>query len=239
MLIQIGLENNIEGRSLAWALDFPGCFVYGANGTEALLKVPQAVLRYANWVASHTPNSWLADLGDFDVRLVDTWDCFGMNEDYDLVPLSAAGEVIEVNAWFRQDWKPLTGEEVRRGLLVLDWSRADLLASVAGLSEEQLNQMRPGERWSINGILYHVGGAEMWYLDQLDLAGSLWREQLSKVPTERLAMSRARLKELLPTLAGAKLVLGKAGEFWSPRKLLRRAIWHELDHVEHIQKLIS
>src|SRR5512143_828786 len=102
MLIQIGLENNFEGRSLAWALDLPGCFAYGADGTEALLKVPHAVLSYANWIASHTPDSWLADLGDFDVRLVDTWDCFGMNEAFEVVPLSAAGDVIEVNAWFRQ-----------------------------------------------------------------------------------------------------------------------------------------
>ncbi len=99
MLIQIGLENNIEGRSLAWALDFPGCFAYGADGAEALLKMPRAVLQYANWIASHTPDSWLADLGDFDVRLVDTWECYSINEKYEVVP---QGEGIdEINAWFR------------------------------------------------------------------------------------------------------------------------------------------
>jgi hypothetical protein len=27
------------------------------------------------------------------------------------------------------------------------------------------------------------------------------------------------------------------GELWSPRKLLRRAIWHERDHTEHILKI--
>ena len=27
------------------------------------------------------------------------------------------------------------------------------------------------------------------------------------------------------------------GEFWSPRKLLRRAVWHERDHTVHIRKL--
>ncbi len=32
-------------------------------------------------------------------------------------------------------------------------------------------------------------------------------------------------------------VVEKQGEFWSPRKLLRRAIWHELDHVGHIANL--
>ena len=28
------------------------------------------------------------------------------------------------------------------------------------------------------------------------------------------------------------------GEIWSPRKLLRRALWHELDHIGHIYKLL-
>jgi hypothetical protein len=236
MLIQIGLENNIEGRSLAWALDLPGCFAYGANGAEALLSVPRAVLGYADWIAGHTERSWLAGLGDFDVRLVDTWDCYSINDGYDEVP--AGSEVNEINAWFRQDWKPLTEVDVQRGLAMLEWSRADLLASVAGLAPELLNAERPGERWSINGILNHVGGAEWWYLDRLGLAG-IPRQQVSKVPAERLATVRARLKQVLPTLVGVELVTGKQGEFWSPRKLLRRALWHELDHIGHILKLLT
>ncbi len=236
MLIQVGLENNIEGRSLAWALDFPGCFAYGANGAEALLNVPRAVLQYADWIERHTSSSWLAGLGDFDVRLVDTWDCYSINDDFEQV--LPGKDINEINAWFRQDWKPLTEAEVQRGLMLLEWSRADLLASVAGLSPEQLNAEEPGERWPINGILNHVGGAEWWYLDRLDLAG-IPRQQVSKVPVERLAMVRRRLKEVLPTLVGSKLVLGKEGEFWSPRKLLRRALWHELDHINHILNLLS
>ena len=49
---------------------------------------------------------------------------------------------------------------------------------------------------------------------------------------------RAHLVEVLPTLVGSRQVIGVEGEFWSPRKLLRRAVWHELDHVEHISKLV-
>ncbi len=236
MLIRIGLENNIEGRSLAWALDLPGCFAYGADGPEALLNVPWAVLQYADWVASHTDASWLAGLGDFEVRLVDTWDCYSINEEYEEV--QPGRDVNEINAWFRQDWKPLTEVEVQRGLRLLEWSRAGLLASAAGLAQEQLDADRAGERWSINGILNHVGGAEWWYLDRLELAG-IPRQQVSQVPMERLEMVRARLREVLPTLVGAELVRGESGEFWSPRKLLRRALWHELDHTDHILKLIS
>jgi hypothetical protein len=43
---------------------------------------------------------------------------------------------------------------------------------------------------------------------------------------------------LLPTFVELRQVAGIDGEFWSPRKLLRRAVWHERDHTEHIGKLI-
>jgi len=52
-------------------------------------------------------------------------------------------------------------------------------------------------------------------------------------------MVRASFTDLLPKLEGVKKVLGVDGEFWSPRKVLRRALWHERDHVEHIKKLIA
>jgi len=29
------------------------------------------------------------------------------------------------------------------------------------------------------------------------------------------------------------------GEIWSPRKALRRAVWHERDHTEHIRKILG
>lgn len=46
MLFHIGLENNVEGRSLAWVLDHPGCFAYGENGE---FWSPRKLLRRAIW----------------------------------------------------------------------------------------------------------------------------------------------------------------------------------------------
>ena len=46
MRILVGLENNVEGRSLAWALEHPGCYAYGANQDAALTAVPRAVIEY-------------------------------------------------------------------------------------------------------------------------------------------------------------------------------------------------
>ena len=38
MIFQAGIENNNEGRSIAWALEHPGCFAYGVNADGALDK---------------------------------------------------------------------------------------------------------------------------------------------------------------------------------------------------------
>jgi hypothetical protein len=232
MRIQVGLELNNEGRALAWALDFPGCFAYGGDGPEAIIALARALVQYEQWGARRAGAGWLA-LGDFDLRLVDTWEVYTVNDAYDVVEDGYA-----VNAWFRHDWKPLSAAEVERGLMLLDWSRADLLEMARPLSEQTLDRTYPGERWSIRGILKHVGGAEWWYLDRLGLAGVL-RDTLPKGALERMAHTRARLRQVLPELVGQPLVVGTEGEFWSPRKLLRRALWHEMDHYVHIQRLLG
>ncbi len=232
MRISIGLELNNEGRALAWALDYPGCFAYGADGPEAVIALAPALVQYKDWVTGRAGPGW-PPYNDFDLRLEETWEVYTVNDQFKEVDDGYA-----VNAWFRHDWKPLAAEEVERGLALLDLSRADLLRAAAGLSPEQMDRIYPGERWNIRGILKHVGGAEWWYLDRLGLP-PLSREDLSKDAFDRLAQVRAITKSALPSLVGQELVLGKDAELWSPRKLLRRMLWHEIDHCAHIQRLIK
>lgn len=234
MILAIGLENGFEGRSLAYALDHPGCFAYGADGGDAIVTLPQAFLKYRDWIARHTKHSWLAELGDFDIRLVDTWQTYFMNAEFE----TSSAEGTEINAWFRHDWRPLGAQDIRRGLSLLQWSRADLLEAIAGLNDAQLDAAHPGEKRTIRGILAHVATTEWWCLTRLQLADDLPRAQLPKDPLERLGVVRAHLEQSLPALAESRQVVGLEGEFWSPRKLLRRVLWHELDHVGHIYKLL-
>jgi hypothetical protein len=232
-MFHIGLENNTEGRSQAWVLGHPGCFAYGADGSEALHAVPKAIQDYRQWIKAHTSESWLIgnEADQSENRLDETWDCYSINSDYELVQ-----EGYEVNAWFRHDWIPLSAEDIRRGLLLLSWGREELLKVSGSLSKETLDRTYPKERWSIAGILKHIGGAEWWYLDRLELA--FLERDVPDDPFQRLEKVRSYLVEILPGLAGSTKVIGIDGEFWSPRKLLRRAVWHEYDHIAHIRKLL-
>jgi hypothetical protein len=224
----VALENNVEGRSLAWALEFPGCFAYGADPPSALVVLPEAFRGYFEWIQSHSPAETLPFPEGVEVDLVESWDVYAIDGGFNVAP---QGE-YDVNAWFRHDWVPLSEGEVQRASRLLAWSREDLLAAVQGLSGASLQAERTGERWSIASILKHVGGAEWWYLDRLGLAFP--RQEVLDDPFQRLERVRLRLLEVLPSLIGSRQVVGVDGEFWSPRKLVRRLVWHERDHTAHI-----
>ena len=231
MVYQIGIENNVEGRSMAWALAHPGCFAYGADGNAALLGMPDSVAEYAAWINKHNAGQCWLDTNVIEIHHADTWDVYFIDENYDRVN----EEGYEVNAWFRYDWRPLSNQDVERGLKLLSWSREDLLSSVDGLNQDALEKPYPGERWNIAGILNHVGGAEWWYMDRLGM--SKRKQDIPDEPFRRLEVVRSNLQNLLPEMVDTKQVLGVDGEFWSPRKMLRRAVWHERDHTSHIRKL--
>lgn len=232
-LIKVAVENNFEGRSLAWVLDHPGCFAYGSNETEALIRVPQALVAYKSWLDGYTENSWLKNLADFDIRLVEVFEDHFLDEQY-----QPAKEGQGVGAWFHHDWLPLKSEEIERALLVLNWAHQDLYELTVNLDSPMLDQTRPQEHWSIRGILLHVAGSELYYLNRLALT-SVKREDLPQDGWESLRISLDIFHETLPQLAGLNDVRGLEGEFWSPRKVLRRACWHALDHCQHIHRLIT
>jgi hypothetical protein len=233
MIFQLGIENNFEGRSIAWALEHPGCFAYGTNADGAILNLESALSKYAGWILRHDTHTWLS-FSDEDIETVinGTWDVYFINDDMDK---ATEADGYNVDGFFPYDWKPLSSLEIKHGLMMLSWSRDDLMKSIQGLSPEKLQATFAGERWSINGILGHVGRAEWWYLERL--GRSFPKEQLPEEPLKRLEKVRGQFSAELNKMVGVKQVVGVDGEFWSPRKLLRRALWHERDHTEHIRKL--
>jgi DinB superfamily len=233
LIFRIGLENNNEGcRTIAWVLEYPGCFAYGADADSALTALIVSIRDYAAWIAKHEPRPWLI-IDEIELHIEETWGDYNINASFDRDENS---DYYMVGAWFQHDWKPLTAIDIQHGLKLLTWSRADLLKAVDGLSVENFDQTYPGERWSIKGILGHVGGAEWWYMERIGLAFP--RADVPEEPFARLEKVRRHLNETLIKMDGVNHVVGEKGEFWSPRKLLRRALWHERDHTEHIRKLL-
>ena len=233
MIFRIGIENNNDDRSIAWALDHPGCFAYGQDSWEAQRNFPQSAHKYIAWIARHE-DPWLDD--EVEVLIAETFEPYFVNSSFERV--ERGKDTYMVESFFLNDWKPLVPHEIERALKLLAWSRADLLELVKGLSAKELSETYPNERWPIYGILEHIAGAEGWYQHRIGYQMPEQEEALPSDPFERLAVVRHHFTSLLPGLAGVNKVVGIQGEIWSPRKMLRRAIWHERDHTEHIRKLL-
>lgn len=223
MLVKIGSENGFVDKSIAWVFDHPGCFAYGSDDKEAILRVPQVLVAYQEWIGKHTEESWLTDLGDFDVRLIEA--------------LEKPADGSPSRDWFQFDAQPLTQVEVEQGIKLLGWSRTDLLDIVLSFSDKELDQTFEDERWSMRGIVRHIASAETWYLDRLGLADGL-KDKQEKDVFARLLEVRNRTIEVLPLWVGNAEVREVDQEKWSARKLLRRSAWHEMDHIGHIVNLM-
>lgn len=232
MQVRIGLENNIEGRSLAWALDYPGCYAYGNDETEALIFLPRTLLAYEQWIQIHTNDLWF-DFDTIDLRVVEKFTTFRLNVDY--TP-ALPGEGYEINAWFIDDWRPISAIEIERALQIFHWQRDELLAGLSTLDPEILEKHYPDQRWNILGIAKHIANAELYYLHRLNLT-NLTRADLSPDFEVRLAQTAALIEQQFPGFVDKVYVVGIEGEFWSFRKIIRRTLWHQRDHIEHIKEL--
>jgi predicted RNase H-like HicB family nuclease len=221
MAYMVCVEEN-DRRWIAHVPDLPGCYTAHTDREKAIQAVPQTVDGYIAWCAGHGLHiSGLAA----PMIVAEVVRCWEFEDGYD------------VNAFFASDRPPIHEQELPEYRHLLQATRKDLLASVDDLSSTEMWQEFGDERWPIGGILGHVARAEWWYLDRLGLAFP--REELLDEPLDCLALVRAHLLENLPLLAKRSGVVMIAGETWSARKLMRRTLWHERDHTEHITKLRS
>ncbi|MBN1318800.1 MAG: DUF664 domain-containing protein [Anaerolineales bacterium] len=128
--------------------------------------------------------------------------------------------------------------DVELAYRLLQWTRQDLLSVLQSVTQEQLNEPIPGQvNRSIAGIVEHIAGAENWYFGQLDLA--LDRAQLPDNPFDLLQVVRTNTRAQLVKLIGNERIIQNCGEFWSARKVIRRTLWHERDHTQHIAHLLA
>jgi predicted RNase H-like HicB family nuclease len=224
------LEQTAEGATLALILDLPGCFANGATREEALERLQQTVGDYHAWLRRH--DEYMPEVRgpfSFDVREV-----FQIRFE----------DGKEINSFFRPDAQAATDEDIEWALALLGWQREDLLERVGGLSDAVLDWVPPDDPdgWSIRRILDHLAQAEIWYMGRLDetppnvvvvkLPGPTL-DRLQRVRQAVIVRINNYPKELRGTL------FTHQGEQWTLRKALRRAVWHERDHLNQIDELLE
>jgi len=227
MHYRLAVEEIEPGHWVAWALDLPACFSSAQTEAEAVDRAPERIAGYYAWLTDHDPSLPVIEEPPV-TEVVETFGSFASSEDPDYV----------VNAFFEEDRRPLGYWDVEVGLRLLQWTRQDLLSGLTGAAPAQLTEAIAGEvQGSIAGILRHVATAENWYFGHLGLG--LDRAELPRDPFAVLGVVRAHTRAHLPSLAGNARIHCRRDELWSARKVLRRMLWHERDHTQHIAGLLA
>jgi predicted RNase H-like HicB family nuclease len=222
MEFHLGIEDMEPGNWVAWVFEFPGCYSRGATREDAIRLVPDAItklLERLNNVGFPAYDSSIP----FRISIQEEFRNFSSSPDY------------LINAFFSDDQMPLTKSDIEYGQVVLNMNRGELLETVGDMPKERLNQTIAGEVCkNISGILRHIGTTEWWYWDRLGMAFP--RAERPKQLFELLQGVREFTLRNLPDLVGKTQTTVCSGEQWSPRKLLRRAIWHERVHTLQIAR---
>lgn len=218
IIYHLGVEEIEPDHWIAWVLDLPGCFSSAPTSREAAKRAPGEISAYFAWRLSH--NAFQPPFpARFECQVAETHHAYTKPTDPNYL----------VNAFFEHDRRPLTFEEVAEILLLLTWTRRDLL-HLLDLPSGTLSG-------DVLEIVNHVASAENWYLMQFDLG--LKPDSLPADPLSRLRIVRENTRRQLPALAGVPRVSQSRGESWSARKIARRTLWHERDHTNHIRKMME
>jgi predicted RNase H-like HicB family nuclease len=223
------LEEDADGTCLAHVPDLAGCTAAGQDRAAALAALPEAIRAYLAWCGAHgdpLPEDGLIEISVAEVaRGYRPWRRGG------------------ANALFTVDRVPLGDPELRTYLRRMSFVRADLIALVRPLTDDVLDQPAADGKHTAREILTHIADTEMWYLSRLgQRAGS---DTLQADIISRLIDGRARAVEAILRFAPRQRDLvyvptehpsEDPEEGWTLRKVLRRILEHELDHLHALQR---
>ncbi len=225
MRYAVGVETQEDGRTLAHVLDLPGCFSRGVTPQEALDRLFPAIPAYWQWLRDHgaaaPPPEMIAPV------------TLGVVE---LVRGSAPQEAQDKSALFEMESAPATPAQVALCLDRLAFSRADLLALLAGLDAAAWAAPRPDGR-TVAERVAGLAAAEHWTVERL---GGLPNpppaaDLLTHLQAVR-AVVVARLSALDPVECATVYIVDN--ERWAVRKVLRRLLEQEFEQVAQIGLLL-
>lgn len=127
----------------------------------------------------------------------------------------------------RSDGKAMSPAEVKRAQRILEacWAELDALARSAKGRKLRLGP-RGGGR-SLEDIVAHVAAAQDGYLKRLGWEGS----------KPSVAQREAIIEGIAASARGEIAPKGpRGGARWKPRRFMRRAAWHILDHAWEIEE---
>jgi predicted RNase H-like HicB family nuclease/uncharacterized damage-inducible protein DinB len=199
------------GSFLATVEGVPGCVARGATKDEAAANARRAFGEY--------------------VALLEK---YGVSTEHwrGLDPSSFAVRDFTADDWFDADFRPLEEHEIRDFLHQMEGSRSALLALVRELSPDDMERKPNADTWSVREALEHVMTTEATLLSRLEK----WPDSLGALQAvHRMAFQRFSILEPEDTKSERRIF----GQRWSARRVMRRILEHEYEHLAHIREILA
>ena len=223
MLIRVALEYGVGGRILSWALDFSGCFAYGQSDAEVMMNFAHNLLAYEAWINLHADQPWF-NLINLDFRIVEVYKPENSSR------LVGSSKPV---AFFQDDRRALTRDEVQQAVAVYCWQREELLAGLEFLPEAAYARAEHRTGKTISAMLSQLAQ------DCYDILAVL-RIPLPPFPSKdeslaQLDFTCELVRGTLPACVGVEAISEVGGELWSPRKAVRHLLWRQREGIEEIK----
>lgn len=206
--LRVAVDAGFDGGAAAWVLDLPGCVATARTEADALAGVPERVRAYRAWTGD--PG---AEPGEIEV--------------VERVETKRLDDGYEVNATFAGDRDPI-----------------DAAAVVATQRRVAAFHARVVDAFETNSgdeaILAHVIRAGIWLSTRTEPDQSGITFPADDVPLgERVPEALPFMDRYVGRMAdgdGVRRRVDGKGEEWTVRKVLRRLIYHAIDHAEQFER---
>jgi predicted RNase H-like HicB family nuclease len=205
----------VIGEGTYWLAHIPvlrGCIASGTTREEAIANARKAFPAYLQLL---------------DARGVatDHWK--------DLDPNAFAVRDLSNERTVPEDIGTMEEHELRDFLHQFEASRAALISLVREISPEDMERKPTDEMWSVREALEHVMLTEASLLSRLEKWPADPFNTLQAV--HRMAFQRFTIMEPADT-ALDHVVMGRR---WTTRKVMRRMLEHEFEHLGHIKEIVT
>jgi predicted RNase H-like HicB family nuclease/uncharacterized damage-inducible protein DinB len=205
----------VVGDGSYWLAHVPvlrGCIASGTNRDEAIANARRAFRAYL-------------ELLDARGVSIDHWK--------DLDPDAFEVRDMPADRVVPEDIGPMEEHELRDFLHQFESSRAALLSLIRDISAEDLERKPTETMWSVREALEHVMLTEASLLSRLEKWPADPYNTLQAV--HRMAFQRFTVME--PADTGLDHVV--LGRRWTTRKVMRRILEHEFEHLGHIKEILA
>ncbi|MEI6043701.1 MAG: hypothetical protein WCS37_04830 [Chloroflexota bacterium] len=232
--IEVGYDRT---RALAHLLDYPGVCGQGEDAQQALEDVPNALNRFSLWLKRHGQRMRTGETHSGWLRRTQ--------------PVYEIGEIMAcrfkdkrlVGPLFAPEAQPQDKETLNQALQWFDFIQDDIIYWIDRSSREKLALKigpNPTER-TANEVLLHIAEMDNWLTTRLydNPASTTHYDFLKGHPRSYLNTTRGDFVGRFNAMTQSELskVWTHDGEYWSASKVLRRAIFHRIDHLEQLLRL--